>query len=189
MANSKRRCKYCKQYVGEYIKVPAGVFCNASHAKAWADEKRTKEAQKQYKERTKELKTKVVSNDRGYWLKKAQAAFNAYIRKRDEKEPCISCQRHHSGQYHAGHYRTVGGNPELRFEELGCHKQCSVCNNHLSGNITDYRINLIRKIGQDAVDWLEGPHEPKHYSIDDIKQIEKTYKQKLKELNNGMATD
>lgn len=185
MANSKRRCKYCKGYSSEFLKVPAGTFCNVSHAKAWADEKRAKESQKQYKQRTAELKKKVADNDRGHWLKKAQAAVNAFIRKRDELLPCISCGRYHQGQYHAGHYRSVGSHPELRFEELNVHKQCSVCNNHKSGNIADYRIGLISRIGIDAVEWLEGQHTPKHYTIDEIKQIEKTYKQKLRSLEDG----
>jgi hypothetical protein len=148
------------------------------HGMAKAAEKR----EKAYKKRTRELKKNSRDNDRGYWLKQAQAAFNAFIRGRDEKEPCISCGRHHSGQYHAGHYRTVGAHPELRFDELNCHKQCSVCNNHLSGNLLEYRIALIKKIGQDSVEILEGPHDPKKYSIDDLKAIAKEYKQKLKDL-------
>ena len=114
--------------------------------------------------------------------REAQKAFNAYIRELDKLEPCISCQRHHEGQYHAGHYKTAGGFPELRFEPLNCHKQCSACNNYLSGNITEYRINLISKIGMKAVEWLEGPHEPKKYTCEDLLAIEKEYKLKLKSL-------
>lgn len=134
------------------------------------------------KKRNLEFKKKVKDNDKSAWVKKAQTAFNAFIRSRDEKNPCISCGRFHEGQYHAGHYRTVGGHGELRFDEDNCHKQCSVCNNHLSGNIAEYRINLINKIGLSKVEWLEGPHEPKKYTIDDLKGIYSTYKEKLKEL-------
>lgn len=118
-------------------------------------------------------------------LKEAQAAFNAFIRERDKSEPCISCERYHKGQYHAGHYRSVGACPELRFCELNVHKQCSACNNHKSGNIIEYRINLVKKIGAEKVEWLEGPHEPKKYTIEQIKQIKAEYKFKLKELRRG----
>ena len=46
---------------------------------------------------------------------KAQKVFNAYIRKRDEGLPCISCG---TGQpQHAGHYFSAGHNSKLRFEE------------------------------------------------------------------------
>ena len=118
-------------------------------------------------------------------LREAQTAFNAFIRERDKNEPCISCGRHHNGQYHAGHYRSVGACPELRFCELNVHKQCSVCNNHKSGNIVEYRINLVKKIGVEQVEWLEGSHEPKKYTIEQIKDIRAKYQLKLKELKRG----
>ena len=134
------------------------------------------------KAKTKTLKAKILDEDRSHWIKKAQTAFNKYVRQRDAEEPCISCGRFHNGQYHAGHYKSVGSSPELRFNELNNHKQCAPCNNHLSGNIVNYRPRLIEKIGLDKVEWLEGPHKPAKLSIDDIKAIEKKYKAKLKEL-------
>lgn len=118
-------------------------------------------------------------------LSDAQKVFNAYIRARDKNQPCISCGRFHAGQNHAGHYRTVGAHPELRFNELNCHLQCSVCNNHKSGNIVEYRINLVKKIGQANIEWLEGHHEPKKYTIEEIKQIKTEYRLKLRELKRG----
>ena len=180
MANSKRKCKQCGEYVPEWIKVPAGTFCTMEHALEFANQ--PKNQQKAISKRHAAKKQKLLDEDRGYWLKKAQAAFNSYIRARDALRPCISCGRHHEGQYHAGHYRTVGANPELRFEEHNCHKQCSSCNNYLSGNLINYRINLLKKVGANVVDWLEGPHAPKKYTIDDLKQIRKTYDEKTKSL-------
>lgn len=116
------------------------------------------------------------------YMKEAQQAFNQYIRARDAHLPCISCGRFHEGQWHAGHYRTTAAAPELRFHELNCHKQCAPCNNHKSGDIVNYRKNLIARIGEDNVDWLEGPHEPKRYRSDDLIEIREHYKQKVKEL-------
>jgi len=91
-----------------------------------------------------------------------------------------------------GHYLSVGAHPELRFEPNNAHLQCTRCNGGAGkyGNFNNkgetvaknYRINLIKKIGQAKVDWLEGPHEAKNYTIDDIKEIKSLYKQKLKEL-------
>lgn len=180
MANSKRKCKWCKEYVSEWVTVPAGTFCTIAHAMEFANQ--PKERERASQKRVKAKKNALLDNDRSHWLKKAQAAFNAFIRARDDGNSCISCGRFHDGQYHAGHYRTVGANPELRFEELNCHKQCSVCNNHLSGNLVNYRIGLVSKVGQESVDWLEGPHKPKKYTVADLKQIELTYKRRLKEL-------
>jgi isocitrate dehydrogenase kinase/phosphatase len=54
----------------------------------------------------------------------------------------------------------------------------------MSGNITEYRINLVKKIGVEQVEWLEGKHEAKHYSVDDLKEIKEIYKRKLKENRN-----
>jgi hypothetical protein len=138
--------------------------------------------QQSKKDRVETAKRKERAKSRSDWMKEAQAAFNAYIRKRDEALPCISCGRHHTGQYHAGHYLSVGARPELRFCELNVWKQCAPCNTHLHGNLVLYRAELIRRIGIDKVEWLEGPHEPKKYRIDDLKAIKEEYKRKAREL-------
>ena len=120
-------------------------------------------------------------------LKDTQQAFNAWIRARDAALPCVSCGRHHEGQYHAGHYRTVGANPELRFEPLNAWKQCAPCNNHLSGNLINYRISLLQRIGEEKVAWLEGPHEAKRYTVDELKAMTAEYRAKTRELKRGAA--
>ncbi|TCK68080.1 NinG protein, partial [Lonepinella koalarum] len=71
----------------------------------------------------------------------------------------------------------------LRFNEDNCHKQCQPCNTHLSGNITEYRINLVQKIGLERVEWLERKdHKPLKLSVDEIKELIRVYKAKCKEL-------
>ena len=120
-------------------------------------------------------------------LKELQSVFNLFIRLRDVGLFCISCGRNHSGQYHAGHYLAVGSHPELRFHELNVHKQCSVCNNHLSGNQIEYRKGLIKKIGVEAVEMLEGKHEAKKYTIAEILELKQIYKLKAKELKNACS--
>jgi hypothetical protein len=86
---------------------------------------------------------------------------------------------------HAGHYMSVGARPELRFDENNVNAQCAPCNNHLSGNIVLYRKGLIAKIGLEAVEALEGPHEPKHYTVDDLKQIKADYTAMAKALEKA----
>jgi hypothetical protein len=136
----------------------------------------------------KEIKVrKEKLKSRAEHLKDTQTAFNAWVRERDAELPCISCGRHHQGKYDAGHYRTVGSNPALRFEPLNCHRQCSPCNTHKSGDIVNYRIELVKRIGADKVDWLEGPHEPKRYTIEDLKNIKADYLAKTKELKREAA--
>lgn len=136
---------------------------------------------KEVKAKKEKLKTRADH------LRETQTVFNEWIRLRDEKLPCVSCGRHHQGQYHAGHYRTVGANPELRFEPLNVHKQCAPCNNHKSGDIVNYRIELVRRIGAERVEWLEGPHEPKRYTIEDLKTIKAHYRAQSRELKVALG--
>ncbi len=207
MTNSKLICKQCRIYhpAESIIRHPIGKFCSDDcvmaliKAKQESDTKqklakakagikvKEKAARAKHKADKEKLKTKSD------WMKEAQAAFNKWIRLRDllwfkvNSLPvvCTSCQKPPK-KINAGHYRSVGGNPELRFEPLNNNLQCEYCNTHLSGNLIDYRINLIKKIGQDKVDWLEGPHEPKNYTIDDIKTIKKEYTKKARELDKEL---
>ena len=135
---------------------------------------------KRERKETRERKAKL--KDRRDWLREAQAVFNKYIRIRDAGQPCISCGRHHNGQIHAGHFLSVGARPELRFNERNVHAQCAPCNNHLSGNIVLYRKGLIAKIGIESVEQLEGDHDPRKYTIDDLKAIKSLYQAKCTEL-------
>jgi hypothetical protein len=125
---------------------------------------------------------RVRLKSRQKWLSEAQAVFNKFVRIRDEKLPCISCGRFHDGAYDAGHYRTSAAAPELRFNEDNCHKQCVPCNQHLSGDLVRYRIGLLQKIGPDRLARLEGFHEPRKYTIDELIAIKKEYQQKTKML-------
>ena len=164
--------------------------CNIACALELAGRQREKakaDTDKAERKAIRAAKTKLLDNDRSHWLKKAQTEFNAWVRLRDADQPCISCGRHHQGQYHAGHFRTVGSNPALRFEPLNCHKQCAPCNNHKSGNIVEYRISLLAKIGPEKLAWLEGQHEPKKYSIDDLKQIAGHYRKLRADLEKLKA--
>jgi hypothetical protein len=117
-----------------------------------------------------------------------QRAFNAWIRERDAGQPCISCGTTADVQYCAGHYRTTAAAPELRFEPLNVHLQCNRnCNMGKSGNLLGYRPRLIQKIGLEAVEWLESRHEPKKYTIDELKALTALYRAKTKEMKKGDA--
>lgn len=182
MANTKRKCKHCSEFVlaETGVKINSGFFCCIDHAVKYGYEAqkrlRAKKEAKAHKEEKERIKT--LSEH----MREAQQAFNAYIRERDKGQPCISCQRLHEGQYHAGHYLSVGARPELRFDERNVNSQCAPCNNHLSGNLVNYRIGLIVKIGLNAVEALEADHTPKRYRIEDVKHIKAEYREKLREL-------
>jgi len=174
----RKRCKNCNELFipTQPLQFVCSPICAYQYTKTKEGNKfKEKIKRKIRKEEKDKLKTKSE------WAKDAQSAFNKYIRARDRELPCISCGRHHQGQYHAGHYRSVGAHPELRFEESNCHKQCAPCNNHKSGNIVEYRINLKDRIGKEKLAWLEGPHEPAKYTIDDLKEIKAKYMKMAKD--------
>lgn len=175
------KCPICKQPATQ--KFGLKLFCGYLHAAEWGQMQAKKnKAKKQKEQRKSDRERKQRLKSRGEWLKEAQTWFNKFIRLRDGKLPCISCGRFHDGQYHAGHYLTVGAHPELRFDEKNCHKQCSVCNNHLSGNLLNYRVALIQKIGLSEVERLEGPQEPLKLKIPEIQALIAEYKAKVKSL-------
>ena len=127
-------------------------------------------------------------------LREAQAAVNEFIRLRDAHLPCISCDSLPSdhdlltgSRWDAGHYRSVGACPELRFEPLNIHRQCVRCNRNLSGNAVEYRIRLVLRIGAEKVDWLEGPHPARKYTVEEIKAIKADYQAKSRELKRAAA--
>ncbi|MNV92254.1 Bacteriophage Lambda NinG protein [compost metagenome] len=61
------------------------------------------------------------------------------------------------------------------------------CNRNLSGNAVEYRIRLVKRIGADLVDWLEGPHKALRLTIEDLQAMKAMYRQKLKDLRRAAA--
>lgn len=177
-------CKVCKQSFEPSR--PMARVCSLECAKSLAISDRLKaEKVASIKERKADKVKREKLKSRADWAREAQAAFNAYIRLRDADLPCISCGRHHTGQYHAGHYLSVGARPELRFNEFNVNKQCAQCNTYNSGNIAKYRLGLIEKQGLEVVEALEGPHLPMNYSIDALKEIKLAYGTAARELRKA----
>ena len=187
------KLKKCKQCGKEFVPLRStAIACSYPCAKAWVDARNAKlKAQKAKQEAkverqlTKERKEKLKT--RNDYIKEAQMAFNTYIRWRDKDQPCICCGKplgdaKFGGGYDAGHYRSVGSSPHLRFNEDNCHGQRKYCNNYRAGNSVDYRLGLVGRIGIERVEALEANNEPAKWSIDELKAIREHYKTKLKEL-------
>ena len=181
-----KTCKVCKcQFTP---RMSLAIVCSNPCAQALAVSIRGKAAKVEAVKERKDTKDKLDKlKSRSTWAKEAQAAFNRFIRLRDVEQPCISCGRHHQGQYHAGHFLSVGAHPELRFSELNVHKQCAPCNTHLSGNAVLYRQALVLKIGAEKLNWLEGHHPTRHYTTDELKAVKADYTARAWELLKGMV--
>lgn len=181
----RRLCKHCKTLFTPFRDLEAwcSPVCGLEVAKARLAAQRAK---LQRQERA-ETKAKLVELEPlEYFLKKAEKACNAYIRARDAGKGCISCGRHDAEQWNAGHFISVGANRTLRFEEDNIHLQCArPCNKDRGGNIVEYRKALVKKIGVERVEWLEGWHPTVKRTREQIEAIEAYYKLKLKELQNA----
>jgi hypothetical protein len=183
----ERRCTVCKgkfkqaQPMQSVCGVPCAIAqgkkatAKQAAAKVRADRAATKAALEKHK-------------TKGEWVADLQRVFNAYIRERDRDQPCICCGRTNVKDYltgsawDAGHYRSVGSAPHLRFDERNVHRQLVYCNRDRSGNAVEYRRGLIARIGIVAVVALEADNAPRHYTIDDLKAMKAEYAAKLRAL-------
>lgn len=190
-----RKCKVC----GERFK-PNTLYewwCNDEHKADYAvdlanksRQKRIQQQERQRKETTQQERRnlkirKLAVQPRSYFIKQAQQAVNTYIRERDKNLPCVSCGTLSAAQWDAGHYRTTAAAPQLRFDPRQIWKQCSVCNQHKSGNLVPYRAELILRIGIAEVESIEGNHDRHRWTIEECKSIKAEYQQKLKDLRKS----
>ena len=118
-------------------------------------------------------------------LVNVRTACHDFIKARDEGKPCISCGVPWSSDFQAGHYFKAELYSNLKFHEDNIHGQCQPCNLRKEGNLGPYSVNLPRRIGVDKfqkLNELAKQHEVKKWDREELNQIRKYYKQKLKEL-------
>lgn len=131
----------------------------------------------------KETKAKIQAlKGLSYWEGRAQHEVNKFIRIRDHGDPCISCDITYSTVWQAGHFKSVGAHPNLRYNDDNIHLQCVQCNHNLSGNVGPYRVRLIVKIGLERVEALEVWHPAVKSTVEQCQAIEAVYKAKTKKL-------
>lgn len=179
-----KTCNWCK---GEYtpqrrMQAVCGLPCAIDQSRHKQHIAEQKKADRAHRER------KAAAQPKAFHVKQAQTEFNKYIRLRDEVRclPCVSCGRDHGGQWHASHYRSTAAQPALRFNELNVWRSCMPCNAHKSGNVVEYRIELIKRIGPQLVDWLEIDHKlPRAWTIEELKAIRAYYRNAQKLLQQS----
>ncbi len=180
-----KKCKHCKQPFAINPKFPLQYICNYLCAIARNEELKKKKEAKESKEKTKVMRIGLLTHSD--YLKMLQVVFNSFIRLRDKDLPCITCSTQKNIEYAAGHFYPTTYQ-YLRFNEDNVHKQCNkACNMMLRGNLLEYRPALIKKIGIERVEALDNTrHLELRLSIPEIKELIIIYKQKLKQLQNGL---
>ena len=187
----QKKCRNCKTLFTP--NKPLQCVCSVECALSIAAKRKAKEGAIQA--RTEALKDRAKRESlktRGDWIKDAQVAFNKYVRFRDIGKGCISCgadcgSASVGGAGDAGHFRSRGSAPHLRFDERNVHLQCKRCNRYLSGNVADYRIGLIQRIGLEAVEALECDQTSRDHSIEALKAIKAKYSALARELEKACA--
>ncbi len=142
--------------------------------------------QSKWKEQKKVLKekTKTLSD----YEAEAKKSFQKWVRLRDKDKPCKSCQNANPSDWCGSHYFSAGVYSGMMFDERNCHGSCNTyCNKYLSGNLINYRINLVKEFGEAWVQKLENDALERRdykYTKFELIDIKKKYDLKIKELNN-----
>lgn len=125
--------------------------------------------------------------------RKLQDVFNRYIRLRDcggvnGGACCISCKTYLPfARTQAGHFWSVGAYPAVRFDERNVHVQGACCNTYRHGNLLEYQIWLIEKIGEEEYDQLkQDRNRAAKFTTYELEAMIQEYTEKVKALENWM---
>lgn len=148
------------------------IFAAPKPIKLSKDEKKLQRMEKRL-EKAKLVTQKLKQPKLSDLKKKVQREVNAYVRLRDTNDPCISCQKFVAmANADAGHFIAQGSSGALRFDLKNIHKQCDGCNRYKHGNLIEYRIHLVEKIGLEKVEELEARrHESKKWTREELEAI------------------
>jgi hypothetical protein len=168
------RCRNCKEKF-EPVRFNQKYCFNKMCVDAWVQEAKVKD----WKKTKAKMKAELMTLQD--YIKLAQITFNKYIRLRDKGNVCISCQKIPKKE-NAGHFYNANNHYNVRFDENNVHLQCEHCNTFLSGNLINYRENLLKKIGAEEFNVLEGKSKvTRKFTKQELKEIIETYKKKIKQ--------
>jgi len=162
MANSKKRCRACKEYdyTEKMVLINGSYYCSINEATKHGYKNKEKGKviiQKIQKKKDQVRKKELTSITK--WRSKLQKLINQWIvHVRDKNKPCYTCGTiNPSIKYDAGHRHHAGrgGADRRRFVLENIHKQCSVnCNQHGGGKPREYDIALDLEYGKGFADHL-----------------------------------
>lgn len=206
MTFKRTTCKHCRK------KIAPGYVLHEDCIEPWNTERKAKEARAEAKrvrmqakvERAETRRRKEAAKTPSEVRAEAKVAIQGARRLEElaKGRGCMSCKRSQEevqagpwrpgGYWDGGHFKSKGAFPELALEPLNIWLQCKSCNAG-SGKYARkgytvskaFEENLIEAEGQDLVDWLNGPHEPKHYEMDELVAIRDHYRAKIKELKKA----
>lgn len=175
-----KKCKKCLEHFKPYNTIQKHCFkCALELAKSKAKSNERKAWTKRKTKIRDSLKTKTQK------INEARTIYQQYIRARDKTKPCISCETTTATKWDAGHYLKAELYTGLIFNEDNCHKQCQRCNQYGGGMQAEYRIGLVKRLGQTKVEYLESIKDSlRVYKWEDseLEELKKKYKNLLKQF-------
>lgn len=127
-------------------------------------------------------KKKAAASKGADLKKKLDRVFSQYIRLRDMLPGttlfrCISCGKVYPiSNADCGHYINRK-HMSTRFSEVNCNAQCRQCNRFDEGNMSGYRLGLVKMYGETRVAYLEAQkYEIRKYSDYEYEELIKHYK-------------
>ena len=186
----QRKCKCCgASFVPFGIQAWCGPECGYKLSQVAVAKKKAK-AQRQ--ERAQDKVKREGMKTYPQLIRETQAAFNLVVRLRDQLAgyPCISSGRPldwNGNAVDAGHYRSTGSAPHLRFNFDNCHAQSKHDNQYKAGNAVDYRIGLIARIGLARVEALESDNTPRKWTHDKLRAIKSEFQAMARNLKKELA--
>ena len=192
-----RRCKVCKErYKPKYTSLQStcnNISCVITFGKKQQDKAR--------KESDKAFRQKVVIEDVQYQHKLTQKIYNQMRVLEELKwfadegiEPyCISCLKTKM-DWCCGHFKTVGSQGNLRYDEMNTYLQCNrYCNMGLSGNIEGNKTSIGYKSGLKArfgpeegrliIDYCETNTDPRKWNWLELKEFRAECSARIRQLS------
>lgn len=186
MLTATLKLKACQQCKREFMPArPLQAVCGAICAsrKVRADKKA---------ERITTRARKEAIKTRSEWIRECQAVVNRYCRLRDiaAGHGCITCgaqfRSTYGGAFDAGHWRSVGSAPQLRFFTAQIRLQCVRCNRDGSGRAVEFRIALVKQRGEAWVQMVESMNHTAKFDIHYLKRLKAIASRKVRRLEKRM---
>lgn len=131
---------------------------------------------------------KEKAKPRSKWMAECQTIVNRYVRLQalSRGEGCYTCgatpAQKFGGTYDAGHFRSVGSAPHLRYWLPQIKLQCIPCNRHKGGMALAFRQALVRDHGQEWVERLEAMQHVAKFDIPYLTRFKAVMGKRLRRL-------
>lgn len=177
--------KSCRQCSREFMPArPLQAVCSprCAERKGRADKAAAKAADRALTRKRREAIKTIADR-----IAEAQTACNAYIRARDAGKPCICCGKpiepqKPGGSMDAGHFRSRGSAPQLRFTEDNIFGQRKNCNRPGGTTYAAFRAGVVERIGEERTAAVEAANFAHKWTHEELIEIRARFIGKRKAL-------